>query len=282
MGIRLVGIDLDDTFLDKEKKIPEENLRAVEEALALGIEVMPVTGRPLNSIPGYILGCAPFRQCIACGGAAAYSLPGRELLFEELIEQRVARELAGKLEEAGFIVNVYAGGIGYVNISEHKIAASYGRSPAIREYLLNYRTPVPDIYDVIEENPAGVEKLTASGPRDETGRLIGAEKVLAVTEPYGEYVSVFYSPEISIEVNGKYATKGNAILRLAEMLGIAPEETMAIGDSANDLDMIRKAALGVAVSNASPDVLKEADAVVSSASEGGVAEAIRRFVLTEL
>jgi len=54
---------------------------------------------------------------------------------------------------------------------------------------------------------------------------------------------------------------------------------MAIGDSENDIDMLREAAVGVAVSGAGRDVQAAADYVVASNDDDGVAEALDTFVL---
>jgi hypothetical protein len=73
--------------------------------------------------------------------------------------------------------------------------------------------------------------------------------------------------------------KGYALDWLARHYGFDLSETMAIGDSRNDLDMIQSAGLGVAMSNALPEVKARADVVVGSNAEDGVAEALERFVL---
>jgi len=53
---------------------------------------------------------------------------------------------------------------------------------------------------------------------------------------------------------------------------------MAIGDSENDIDMLREAAVGVAVSGADRDVQAVADHIVASNDDDGVAEALDMFV----
>ncbi|MFZ5824873.1 MAG: HAD family hydrolase, partial [Bacillota bacterium] len=49
MNIKLLAIDLDGTLLDRASRVPEENRRAVADALAAGVEVMLVTGRSWRS-----------------------------------------------------------------------------------------------------------------------------------------------------------------------------------------------------------------------------------------
>ena len=56
----------------------------------------------------------------------------------------------------------------------------------------------------------------------------------------------------NIEVNAPEATKGCALLTLCGLLNIDPKDSMALGDGTNDLDMIRKAGIGVAMANGAP------------------------------
>ena len=65
----------------------------------------------------------------------------------------------------------------------------------------------------------------------------------------------------------------------AAILGIDPARTMAIGDSGNDIPMLRAAALGVAMGNATREVKDAADAVTASNMEDGAAIAIERYIL---
>jgi hydroxymethylpyrimidine pyrophosphatase-like HAD family hydrolase len=73
--------------------------------------------------------------------------------------------------------------------------------------------------------------------------------------------------------------KGVALAALAAHLGLEMSQTLAIGDSLNDLDMLKVAGLSVAMGNATPELKKVSHAIVGSNNEDGVAEAIERFVL---
>ncbi len=54
---------------------------------------------------------------------------------------------------------------------------------------------------------------------------------------------------------------------------------MAIGDSNNDLPMLKAAGHSVAMGNALPEVKAACEFTVGTCEEGGFAEAIERFVL---
>jgi hydroxymethylpyrimidine pyrophosphatase-like HAD family hydrolase len=59
---------------------------------------------------------------------------------------------------------------------------------------------------------------------------------------------------------------------VAEQLGIAPESICAVGDDVNDLPMIRAAGIGIAMGNATPDVLAAADRIVAAHDDDGIGE----------
>ena len=84
---------------------------------------------------------------------------------------------------------------------------------------------------------------------------------------------------MNLEISSVYANKGNGLQWLAGHLGISMEQVMALGDSDNDITMLRMAGLGVAMENAAQEIKEAADEVTSSNEEDGVAQAIERWVL---
>jgi len=82
-----------------------------------------------------------------------------------------------------------------------------------------------------------------------------------------------------VEINHKDATKGKALLVLAEHLGVPVERVFAMGDSDNDLSMIAAAGMGIAMGNAKPAVKEIANAVTLTNNEDGVAHAIETYCL---
>ena len=82
----------------------------------------------------------------------------------------------------------------------------------------------------------------------------------------------------NIEVNAEGINKGEALLWVAERLGIRREETLAFGDGANDVELLRTAGIGAAMSNGVPEVLAAADIKAGNNDEDGVACTIRRYL----
>lgn len=80
-------------------------------------------------------------------------------------------------------------------------------------------------------------------------------------------------------INAAAASKGKALAWLAEQLGVAQSEVMAVGDSDNDVSMVEWAGAGVAMGDARPAVLEVADWVAPSLAEHGAAVALAHFGL---
>ena len=74
-------------------------------------------------------------------------------------------------------------------------------------------------------------------------------------------------------------SKAAALAKLGEALLIPREEIIAMGDGANDLELIAYAGLGVAMGNATNAVKKKADAVTLTNDKDGVAAVIEKYLL---
>jgi len=82
----------------------------------------------------------------------------------------------------------------------------------------------------------------------------------------------------NIEFTAANVNKGLGLKFLAKELGISIEETMAVGDSGNDAEMLMAAGLGVAMENASKEIKAIADVVTLTNEECGVAHAIEQYI----
>lgn len=84
-----------------------------------------------------------------------------------------------------------------------------------------------------------------------------------------------------LEITDGKAEKGDALLFLAESLGIRREETLAAGDSDNDLSLLKKAGIALAMGNASAHIMEAADYITEDNEHDGAARALERFILEE-
>jgi Cof subfamily protein (haloacid dehalogenase superfamily) len=122
--------------------------------------------------------------------------------------------------------------------------------------------------------------------------ILGSTKMLIIDEPetldrladelrtvFGSSLHITKSKPHYLEFLHPEATKGHALSYLAKHYRIPQEQTMAIGDSWNDHEMIQVAGLGVAMGNAVASLKQIADYITRSNNEEGVREVIEQFVL---
>lgn len=97
-------------------------------------------------------------------------------------------------------------------------------------------------------------------------------------EEYKDVLDCFISSGKYLEINPKGTNKGEAIKWLCNHLNVKKENTMGIGDSDNDIDMLKNVGLPVGVANANENVRKVVEYVCEKDyKEGGVQEAIEKF-----
>lgn len=97
--------------------------------------------------------------------------------------------------------------------------------------------------------------------------------------PQLSFLPVFESPMCDINPAG--ISKATGLMRVCELTGIRIEETIAFGDDRNDLELLKAAGIGVAMSGGLDAVLAAADYVTGTSAELGVVQALRHFGLIE-
>ncbi|MEA5002326.1 MAG: Cof-type HAD-IIB family hydrolase [Christensenella sp.] len=99
-----------------------------------------------------------------------------------------------------------------------------------------------------------------------------------MAEQFRDKFSVVRGDHANLEFNSCSTSKGSGLKKLADFYGFDLSETMAIGDSGNDVDIIRTAGVGVAMGNSMKEAMDVADYVTADVLSGGVAQAIDKFV----
>lgn len=168
-----------------------------------------------------------------------------------------------------------------VKMSECEIEQSnFFFRPNIRPFILATRTMVCDLLaymETLEEGPEKIQIFYGDEPmrqrilqdlRDEYQGLshdgTGRER----------FYDVLLSSEGNLEFVLPHTTKGTAVEALAKHWGLSPDEVMTLGDSENDLSMLRFAGAGVAMGNSKPNIKEAARYETTDNNHQGVAKAI--------
>ncbi|MCI8513508.1 MAG: Cof-type HAD-IIB family hydrolase [Lachnospiraceae bacterium] len=271
--IRLIGFDLDGTVLDKEKRMSERTRQAIEEAIAKGILVIPVTGRPLCGIPEVIREISGIPFYITANGAAVYDAESGACLYEDGFSPEEAGELLQKIGELPVLLDVFMDGQGWMEEKRKPYVDQVGYAEAVRAYVWRTRHWVPDLAAYVSGADRVIRKISVNFP---AGEDACREKILNFLKERPEF-AVVSGGGGNLEITKASANKGAALAWICERRHIRPEEVLAIGDSENDLAMIRMAGIGVAMGNAEDCLKEEADYVTASNEEDGFAKALAHY-----
>jgi Cof subfamily protein (haloacid dehalogenase superfamily) len=272
LDIKLIALDLDGTLLNSKKQLSDANRKALSECIQNGIIIVPCTGRTADGIPLELKSIEGIRYAIATNGAVIHDLEKKTVIDTRLLTWELAMELLNFVNDYPVMYDPYIEGRGITERRFLENLSHYCLSEALQEMVKNTRDIYPNIIDYVKKACKPVEKINLFFP-DMEGRAR-----LRTDLDKWDNILVTSSIPNNLEINALGASKGEAIYRLADHLGISRDQTMAIGDGENDFTMIRMAGVGVAMKNASKELQAEANYITETNDEDGVAAAIYRLV----
>jgi Cof subfamily protein (haloacid dehalogenase superfamily) len=272
LDIKLIALDLDGTLLNSKKQLSDANRKALSECIQNGIIIVPCTGRTADGIPLEVKSIEGIRYAIATNGAVIHDLEKKTVIDTRMLTWELAMELLNFVDDYPVMYDPYIEGRGITERRFLENLSHYCLSEALQEMVKNTRDIYPNIIDYVKNARKPVEKINLFFPDME-----GRAKLRADLDKWDDILVTSSIPN-NLEINALGASKGEAIYRLADHLGISRDQTMAIGDGENDFTMIRMAGVGVAMKNGSKELQAEANYVTETNDEDGVAAAIYRLV----
>lgn len=276
--IKLVALDLDGTLFDNSSHISERNLTAIRSITDKGIHVVISTGRPFEGIPFDQIKGTGINYAITANGSGIYEISTGKCLYENAMDEELVTPILNFLLTRDIHMDAFIDGKGYTPIQCVETAQKLTVPSSIKNYIITTRTRLDNILQFIHENQLKVQKMTLNFYPAADGTLIDRETVrkFLVSNPSITTVCGGYN---NLEFTRADANKGVGLRKLAEILGVNPDATMAIGDTENDLAIIEAAGIGVAMGNATDAVKARADYVTTTNTKDGVAAAIEHFIL---
>ena len=279
MPIRLIALDIDGTLLDSHGALPAQDLLAIQEAAARGIQIMLVTGRRFLSARQIAEGLACEVELIVSNGAVVKSMSG-QTHYRALLPAAAAREVMGITREFRQWTGVIFDRPAPPYVVFEKID---WEGPFVGPYLRKYREQVAETQPLEDcmngEDPVEVMFIGGCQVIREALRLLEPHReahgfTLALTE----YESKGFS---MLDALRPGVTKGAALAEWTRQRGIASQDVMAIGDNWNDREMLEFAGVPIVMGNSVLELQSQGWAVTRTNDEAGVAEAIRMYALAD-
>ena len=260
--MKLLAVDLDGTCLDHTDVLRPSVLAALRRAHDAGVTVAVSTGRNLLGIPAALRESGIVRWCITSNGAAIYDLTTGQPVEARSIPVETAATLLSTIRAMGYPTSVTVGPDvidcdDEVYEVRHTFVHDYAESLFAEDLAAYVRAR--------GEDPAKVHVLYM--------RKLDGTPVQQLLETVPG-ITFTGSVKGHHEIVAAGVDKGAALLRLCERLGVAPAECAAIGDSENDLTMLRAAGLSVAMGNAPETIRSAARYTTADCGHDGVPQAV--------
>ena len=265
---KLIISDFDGTLVNDDGRISAENKRAIAEYRAAGGAFAISTGRmPYGILPrAEELGLKGLISC--CQGAIIADIATKRFVFEATISHETTLAIVEKMESMGLHIHLYGAWEYYCNMDDDALKL-YEKSVGYKATLVLDKP----LSQYVKERKLTCYKIVAMVKPEENDRVL-AELAAVGFEGCTVTKSAAFLAEV---INAKYS-KGTAVEFLANHYGVSLAQTVAIGDQQNDLPMIEKAGIGVAVKNADASLKSVADYVSTYTNEeSAVADCIERF-----
>ena len=268
----LLVSDFDGTLLRSDETISEETILAINEYKALGGHFALCTGRTISSAMKVAKKLGLSGLLSSFQGSIVADIESGEFLVDGCLPTDGAIEMCRFLEDLGVHIHVYDTYDYYSNMDDEWLAY-YQRVSGVNGIVVK---DMP-LSKFLKTNTLKVRKvlvLLAPEDKERIYNLLNAR--------FGEEYYVTYSAACLVEVSNRFYSKATALEKIAQYYGVSVEETIAAGDSLNDLPMIARAGLGVAVKNADEALKKEAKLVLEySNDENAIGRIIKDYAIVE-
>lgn len=287
---KLVAIDLDGTLLNSYGEVSKENKEAIQNAIQKGTEIVLASGRMPSSVKNIALELGADKYIISGNGTMVYDIQKEAVIYDVFMAKEKALEIIKICEENSIYYNVYTKNSVLAKSLNYNILFynnENSKKPLEKRTNINI---VEDIEKYIKQTQdLNILKITICDSNQiifasiiRKLKLVANVDVLEIEHMSRKCIK-HGTQEVPIEyyyteVSSKNANKWTAIEFLMKKLKIQKEEVMAIGDNANDKEMVEEAGLGVAMGNSMLAANNIGDIVVKDNNSSGVAQAINQYI----
>lgn len=266
---KLILCDLDATLLDDSKNVPQINLECIKLAVEMGCRFVLSSGRSNMSLNNFNKDLGLDKKgcyCIGYNGGIIYEADTLRVLSEHLLKGELAVRAIRLCRNYEVDLMVYYNENLYLEKPSERIDIYARRSKLVPICLDNLESIC--INNVSKVIIIGRNSILKSIEKD------------VYTTGLNKEITTFFSAADLYEFNPLNIDKGTALDELSAFLNIDKKDIIAIGDNMNDISMVKKAGLGVAVRNGTDEIKSTADYITEKTNnEGAVAEVIEKFVL---
>ena len=256
----IVFFDIDGTLLNERNQIPVSAVDAIRSLRKNGHLAFINTGRSRVGIYPHILEIQFDGIIAACGTYIEYH-------NQQLMNKTIDSEFLIELFQVFQNNKIHA----FLEGTEHVYFESLKPHSNLSYYVRHF-SEFPGIIQDWHQHPVVANKICIMHSPE--SQYEHAFKILE-----RQFTIINHQPEPLIEIIQNGFSKATGMHYILEHLGVPRDRTYAFGDSLNDIEMLSYANIGIAMGGSRKRVLLASDHVTRSASDNGIAEALKHFGL---
>lgn len=271
---KMIVCDLDETLLNDDGSMSNENISAIKAATEKGVFFVPNSGRSYKSFQRNLKAVDLYDK----KNQYSISYNGGLILENEDNRPIAVNSMPLSVAEAVFKV-----GIANPKASTHVYAEDnlyiYNPIPDDLAYLSSRGVEFEEIIstDFAQFDDQSIMKIIMALPTMAERQQMQADVEKQVD---AQKLAVTYSSDRYVEFNPAGVDKGTATLELGQLLDISADEIIAVGDNGNDLPMLNAVGMPISVANGIESVKDTAKYITEADNNhGAVAEIINKFIL---
>ncbi|MCI8276897.1 MAG: HAD family phosphatase [Clostridia bacterium] len=280
--IKLIASDVDGTIIDKNNKIPKENLEAIDKIHEKNIPFAICTGKTYAVSENI---CKQFNPTFGIFGNGTQIIDFKN--NKELLRNTLSKEdllyITTLVERFDLHLHIY---------TDKEIISEKLKYMDLRNFILKSKNSsidlnfkiVGNITDYISKNDLSVFSAVVSSENSlfEFEQFINVNNniMYQFINKRGKYKDIIIEKEYEyINISPTHIDKDESVNFLTNYLKIKKQEVLAIGDNVNDLNMVKNSGIGVAVNEAYDELKQVANYVTTkTTAEGAFSEAINKFI----
>lgn len=282
MNIKLVASDLDGTIIDRKNNVAKKNFEAIKKLHKKNISFTVCTGKSYSVSQNF---CRQFNAefGIFGNGSQIIDLRNKKEIYRKVLQKEDLLFISTLAKRYNFHIHLY---------TDNEVISEKLEFMDLRNFILKDNSSnnlefkiVKNIIDYINKNNPSVFSIVIS---TENSSLVDFKNIISckpnISSAYiskrGKYRDIIVNKDYEyLSISHSGINKNEALKYLSNYLNISPTNILAIGDNVNDLEMVRDAGIGIAVSESYDDLKQVAKYVTkSTATEGAFAEAISKFI----
>ena len=271
---KIVFMDIDGTFLDEEKRIPDSAAKAIKETVAAGNICFMCSGRNLAQVNTFWdLG---FEGAILLNGSVI--VHENKIIYKQVFPEKKAEELLRYAARIGAGVHVLCLNEIYSNEDWNRQKKRFLQESfrdISREAMAKRARPDTPLRNYQGEDIYKIDvRFPSPEDREEYHKNLDPALNMFIDSGYYSRGGTYYA-----EINPVSASKGEAVRMILDRLNLKKGDAYGFGDSNNDISMLEACGTRIVVASAAPGVLKYADYITDEPSKDGIYKAIELFKL---